>query len=219
VDTIVPKASGTATNLGAIWSISIAPDDTIYVYSNSRLWRGVASEEGELPMEMGPRVALIDFALAGNQSVIGTSSEGRGLLAVSWSGEVEELGRADSMLSSIVASSEGDLYMTGYHCVVKKASGSNEVKHFAPANERSDGRGPETWFTESVGGIDIDGDGRLYVADGFGYVFSVANDGNVAVLADLDEGVSDVLVSRSGHLLVADYGNHAVLRSAEVVRA
>ena len=218
IDTIVPRASGSATNMGAIWSIAVAPDDTIYVYSNSRLWRGVASEGcNEVPMEMGPEVAIIDFVLARDQSIIGTSSEGRGLLGVSWSGRVEELGCGDVSPSRIAASSEGDFYMTADRCVLKKASGSSNPKHFAPTNQRTDGRGPETWFTDSGGGIDIDGDGRIYVADGFGYVFSVANDGKVSILADLDEGTQDVLVSRNGHLLVADYFNHAVLRSTEVV--
>jgi hypothetical protein len=141
----------------------------------------------------------------------------RGLLGVSWSGRVEELGCGDVSPSSIAASSEGDFYMTADCCVLKKASGSSNLKHFAPTNQRTDGRGPETWFTDSGGGIDIDGDGRIYVADGFGYVFSVANDGKVSILADLDEGTQDVLVSRNGHLLVADYFNHAVLRSTEVV--
>lgn len=218
VNTLVPKASGSAANMGAIWSIAVAPDDTIYLYSNSRLWNGAASEQGdEIPMEMGPKVSLTDFVLTPDESIIATSSEGRGLLRISWSGAVEEIAGSAVSLGCVALSSSGDLYVTEDHRVLRKRSGSDRLEHFAPVNERPDERGPETWFTESMEGIDLDGDDNLYIADGFGYLFRASSDGIVSIVADLDEDVTDVLVSRSGHIYITDYYNHVILRSADPV--
>lgn len=232
VDTLATARSGqTAVELGVIWSVDVASDDTVYVYANSRLWRGtVEPGSTELRLEVGPKVPLDDFVLTSDRRMIATSSEGLGLLRVSWTGSVEEMTGPGAFSGDLALSAGGDLYVTGSHRyvtgnqryitaprVLKMTRGSTSPEHFAPTNQRPDERGPETWFTDSMGGIDLDGNGNLYVADGFGYVFRASTDGSVSIALDLDEGVSDVLVSKSGHLYVTDYSNHAVLRSIAAI--
>jgi hypothetical protein len=215
------QAEGRELALRPSGRIVLSEHNVAYISTEGWLWRASLEDPGErLEFARGPHLALRGFVVE-NDRIVGSMAGPPGkppvLVEARWSGgepkAICEL-RAPGC-GGVIRGPDGRLYLNERERILTLSS-DNELTEFAPTNDSPDGPG-EPWFSDTMGGMDFDGDGNLYISDTYGHVYSMAPNGTTSIAVDLIDGTTDVLVSSDGHLYVPDYHNHVILRSVDGV--
>ena len=218
---LVGRANGRELALSPYGCMVVTQDDAVYVNAEGWLWRAsLKGADERLEFARGPQLALRSLMVEGDRffgGMAGPPGKPPVLVEGRWSGGdlkvICEL-RAPGC-GGVIRGPDGRLYLNERERILT-LSGSDELQEFVPANDSPDGPG-EPWFSDTMGGMDFDGDGNLYISDTYGHVFAIAPNGKAEIAVDLWEGTTDVLVASDGHLYVPDYHNHVILRSVDRV--
>lgn len=145
-----------------------------------------------------------------------TPTTGAQLIEVTWDGTVNVVAKLrGGGAGGMVAGADGHLYVSEHERILR-VSPTGVLEELRPTNAPPPQLG-DLWFSDSMGGMDFDGDGNLYISDTYGDVYAMAADGKVEIALNLPEGTTDVLVAADGRLYVPDYDNHVILRSVDPV--
>lgn len=205
--------------LDSCGNVFMTSDGELYVNSEGRMWRAEWEAAAErLLCKPGPKVQFTRFVVCGD-AIVGTTPGmpriGPQLLKVTWSGEQNVIADLGGGAGGIVATRDGKFHVTQRERILR-VSITGQIDELVPSNLPPQQLG-DRWFSDSMGGMDFDGDGNLYISDTYGHVFAMSPNGEVQIAVNLAEGTTDVLVAADGHLYVPDYHNHVILRSVEPV--
>jgi len=218
---LVGRANGKELALMPYGCFVVTHEDVLYISTERGLWRAsLGRAHQRLEFARGPQVALTGFVVEDDRivgSMAGPPGKPPVLVEVRWpGGEPKALCELRAPgCGGVIRGSDGRLYLNERERILT-FSRSGELSEFVPTNDSPDGPG-EPWFSDSMGGMDFDGDGNLYISDTYGHVFAIAPNGEAEIAVDLWEGTTDVLVASDGHVYVPDYHNHVILRSVDRV--
>lgn len=217
---LIRGADDEETPLGPHRQMFLTPDEVLYVSGGDRLWRArFDGDASSLRFAEGPRIMASDIVVHGERifaATISTRNSRPQLIEVTWGGESRVIADLRGPGAGGIAATGDGSYFVAERERILRISPDGEAEELTPTTTPPPHIG-EIWFSDSMGGMDLDGDGNVYVSDTYGDVLRMSPTGDVEVAVDLPSGTTDVLVASDGHLYVPDYHNHVILRSVDRV--
>jgi sugar lactone lactonase YvrE len=216
---LVGRLDGTDVPLSPYGRVFLI-DGLVYASAAGRLWRaGFNARAPRLLFLPGPKAQLSCFVVR-DEMIIGATVPGATtraqLIELAWDGGsnvIAELRGAGA--GGMAIGADGVLYVNERERILR-VSQTGELDELRPTSTPPPQLG-DLWFSDSMAGMALDGDGNLYATDTYGDVLSMSPDGHVEIAISAPDGPMGVLVSNDGYVYVADYHNHVILRSLEQV--
>jgi sugar lactone lactonase YvrE len=217
---LVGRLDGTDVPLKPWGRLCMASPAEVYVNAEGHMWRAdFDARASRLVFAPGPKIQLTCFVVR-DDVIVGatpaTPTTRPQIIELTWEGRsqvVAELRGAGA--GGMAIGADGFLYVNERERILR-FSRTGELEELRPTNTPPPQLG-DLWFSDSMAGMALDGDGNLYATDTFGDVLSMSPDGHVEIAIAAPDGPMDVLVSNDGYVYVADYDNHVILRSLEQV--